>query len=154
MTSEHIISDSASTSSCSSPFSSTGVMDLRCSSLTGLGDVNELCGVDMVPSGPEGAWEGDVGVDVVTMDACRDLDCFSVSFFSRAPRSIVSSSPSSTPDSLRRCSIRPNRFSSPSIYLALSSISNSMSGLLHGGDAYPLGGFLFFSTCVKTQSVL
>lgn len=59
------------------------------------------------------------------------------------------------PDSLSRLSIRPNRFSRPSIYLALVRVSESApNGIKCRVFAYPLGGFLFFSTCVNTHSVL
>ena len=69
VTSEHIISESASTSSSSSSFSSlcSGVMDIRFSaslSLIGSGDVNELRGVEAFPSCPEVACDGDVGFDI------------------------------------------------------------------------------------------
>lgn len=60
---------------------------------------------------------------------------------------------STIPDNLSRCSIRPKRFSSPSMYLALAQCVSRYFG---SGVwiTHPLGGFLFFSTCVKTHSVL
>jgi len=55
--------------------------------------------------------------------------------------------------------MRPRRFSSPSIYLALRitrqfSLLVGETGRQHWPHTYPFGGFRFFSTCVKTHSVL
>lgn len=119
VTREHIISESASTSrSCSS--GSSGATELRLSlSLTGSGDVRALCG-DMAPSLPDVAWEGDVGCEVAW--EARFCWAFSASRFSSAPKSVAPSSSSRRPDSRSRLSIRPRRFSSPSMYLALAGL--------------------------------
>ncbi len=53
--------------------------------------------------------------------------------------------------------MRPKRFSSPSIYLALfKMLANMLLKRLEEKrrGIHPLGGFRFFSTCVKTHSVL
>ena len=95
VTNEHIISDSASTSSSSLL---SGVSDFLLSlsslSLLGSGEVRELCGVEALPSWPDVACEGDVGVDCIACEACLDCWFFSASFFSRVPRSVA---PSSSP---------------------------------------------------------
>lgn len=71
---------------------------------------------------------------------------FSESRFSKVPRSVrPSSSSERSPDSLRRLSIRPRRFSSPSIYFALQTISAEVCS--DSGQAIlPLGrlAFLFY----------
>lgn len=54
------------------------------------------------------------------------VGCFSTrgaSLFSNVPRSLSSSSSFKSPESLSKDSIRPNRFSRPSIYLALCSVN-------------------------------
>ena len=56
------------------------------------------------------------------------------------------------PDSLSKLSILPNLFSRPSIYFAL--VQSQGQTLASRWSAYPFGGFLFFSTCVNTHSVL
>lgn len=69
------------------------------------------------------------------------------------------------PDSRNRLSMRPRRFSRPSIYLALlrsrelvipppQSAQRSPTCAVYNENTHPLGGFLFFSTWVKTHSVL
>lgn len=92
VTREHIISDKASTSSSFTP----GVVDSRSSFLVfsislsrlGSGDAGLVCGDGLI-SGPVAVCAGEGGDDTSAIEACRD---FSVSFFSRAPRSPSSSS--------------------------------------------------------------
>lgn len=73
-----------------------------------------------------------------------------VLFFSARRRSIAAKSlrPASSsvmrPDILRSCSIRPRRFSRPSIYLALTSDQRVLGSFTVG--AHPFGGLRFFST--------
>jgi len=56
--------------------------------------------------------------------------------------------------------MRPKRFSSPSIYFALQPVSHKPPKTpcpkvsAEEEETYPFGGLLFFSTCVKTHSVL
>lgn len=146
VTSEHIMSDRASTSSPLSSFFS----------LVEAGDATDIPGLDTTSGFCGVPWFDSVAADALG-ELLRDpspsalgLDC-SASRFSRVPRSVLPPSSSErSPDIRKSASIRPSRFSSPSMYLALQ-------GQLEGEkkeNTDPLGGFLFFSTWVKTQSVL
>lgn len=74
-----------------------------------------------------------------------------VSDWSRTPGSLTGPN---IPERRKRCSIRPNRFSKPSMYLALQIRQLLNSWQWPAIRSYPFGGLRFFSTCVKTQSVL
>lgn len=104
VTSEHIISDRASTSSswpscccccCCGCCCLLASIDLRfSSSLGGSGEVSALLGVDAPVSCTEVACDGEVGLDGAACEACLDSCLFSASFFSSVPRSVA---PSSSP---------------------------------------------------------
>lgn len=76
-------------------------------------------------------------------------DDLSARRFSRVPRSIFDESFSDNkPERRNNDSIRPSRFSRPSIYFALGYHVSASSCICIEKDLnpYPLGGFLFFST--------
>lgn len=166
VTKEHIISDSASTS---------------VSSFCDPGDVAAVRGlIEWVSIRGDGWWLwGAVFGWVCVPDAFGVLlvFCFcddggfpafsplvndrSARRFSSVPRSVFPpSSCDKRPESRSSDSIRPNRFSNPSMYLALyeyqaSALCRQNAHVRHRSFwTYPFGGFRFFSTCVKTQSVL
>ena len=149
VTREHIISESASTSSSLLP------------DFGGSGEGSALPGVETVPGR---------GVSLVDEASCTPgvlllpsnelfslaAAVLSANLFSRVPRSVApESSSDSSPESLKRDSMRPNRFSRPSMYFAL--IMLAMTCRIGGScksAAHPFGGLRFFSTCVKMHSVL
>lgn len=118
VTKEHIMSESASTSSSFA------------ASFGGSGDVTALVGLSNV--GDRGALCRDVAVsaraaEAGVSDAPEDVAppaevaVFSARRLSKVPRSVCPlSSSERSPASLSRCSIRPSLFSRPSMYFALS----------------------------------
>ena len=94
VTSEHIMSESSSTSSCGRS-GSTVLCFLSPVLLCGSGDANVLRGVDSSPSFRV-LCDGEVGPDPSTWDGLRE-PFFSASCFSNVPRSVrpLSSSPRS-----------------------------------------------------------
>jgi hypothetical protein len=160
VTNEHMASDIASTS-CSSPspspflpfalpfgvfFLSLGVFSFGSSAL-----VARLA---------DGVWSescsGVVFLEEESPPSCsRSALFFSTNLFSKVWRSMPSESLSADniPDSRRSVSIRPRRFSRPSIYFALYQQSVTMI-YISSSTTYPFGGFRFFSTCVNIHSVL
>lgn len=138
VTREHIMSDSDSTSSSFRGGSCVDCLLVRegageVAALWGLGSSAGCAGVSLcegVPSSrccmePPSCDVRDEVVPVCPPTAAR----FSESRFSKVPRSVrPSSSSERSPDSLRRLSMRPRRFSSPSMYLALqASLAGSSS---------------------------
>ena len=181
VTREHIISESSATSSLSSSWLSfSGVTDLNFSpSLAGSGDASELWGVEALPSRADVVGWGEIGSEAA-WEVCLDCWCFSTSFFSKVPRSVapLSSSPSK-PIPTRSAATCPSGTGdmgvqaylitsagapcAPSgsraprcIWLFFIMSANMLLKMSKGkmGDTHPLGGFRFFSTCVKTHSVL
>ena len=147
VTSEHIISASAS-SSLSSLFlsllgSGVAVPLLGLGRLGGTGDFS--CGRLLLFVGVCSSVRATGVADRADLSARR---------FSRVPRSKVPSSSSGrTPESRMRVSMRARRFSRPSIYLALR-LSAPYSACKLQSTTHPFGGCRFFSTCVKIHSVL
>ena len=84
-----------------------------------------------------------------------DEDALSAKRFSKVPRSVRPASSSvNRPDIFNNDSMRPRRFSSPSMYFALQKCERSLVFAIRRRSTYPFGGFLFFSTWVNTHSVL
>jgi len=149
VTREHIISESASTSSSLLP------------DFGGSGEGSPLPGVETAASRgvPLVMDEASCmpGVLLLSSDELFSLTAavLSASLFSRVPRSVApESSSDSRPDSLKRDSMRPNRFSRPSMYLALLTLGVDVMCWKCVVATHPFGGLRFFSTWVKTHSVL
>lgn len=144
VTSEHSWSDRASTSTSFAPARFDGDPELLCSA--------EVPGVQRADSDEDlPGFEGALCEEFA--DSCRRR--------SRSPRSVVSSPSGKRPESFSSDSIRPRRFSRPSMYFALRHGGYQPKHLTGGGgvcsssiSTNPFGGFLFFSTRVNTHSVL
>ena len=173
VTNEHIISESSSTSSVG--LSGSTVLCILSPLLVaccGSGDANVLRGVDPDPSSGV-LCDGDVGFDPVACETPLDM-LFSAKRFSSVPKSVLPLSSSlrsprkrlgkirtqgskvicaELPDNWSKLSIRPSLFSNPSIYFALFNDQQRPRAQCRI-SAYPFGGFLFFSTCVKIHFVL
>lgn len=166
VTSEHIMSDNDSTSSSflgGGAGSCVGFLLVRegAGDVTGLWGLGSSVGCAGVPL-CEGEPSSRCCVEPPSCDAREEVvpvfapvARFSDKRFSSVPRSVLPSSSSErSPDSRSRLSMRPRRFSSPSMYLALDFHVSSVRQ--QGGFrlTHPLGGWRFFSTWVKTHSVL
>ena len=150
VTKEHIISDSASTSS--SGFSSWGGAG-DAAELWGDGNLLACCREGLEPEIERGWLTDSRGVSdggVVPLGLSIVL---SANLFSSILRSVRSTSSSfNKPESFSKASIRPSRFSKPSMYFALRMISEGY--VSRGDNNHPFGGARFFSTWVKMHSVL
>lgn len=153
VTREHIISESDSTSSSFLVGSCVAVLSLRegagdVTALGGLGSSMFCCGVPLC----EGVCPSscccieppscDVREEPVPVFAPAR---FSESRFSSVPKSVrPSSSSERSPDSLSRLSMRPRRFSSPSIYFALQlSVSSCWRTVVQGHSPFGRLALLF-----------
>ncbi len=153
VTREHMASERFSTSSRDlSPSTVLGVVmvsrGVSCESRVdpGLGELS--CTEELPPL------FGGAG-DSVALAPFSFAEAFSARRFSRVPRSVLpASSSDNRPDMRNRDSIRPSRFSRPSMYLALVTSQLCDVDGLEWLLTDPLGGFRFFSTCVKIHSVL
>ena len=151
VTSEHIISESASTSS-SLAFSLSLVLSLSCSlSFVESGEATELLGVLDRPIRGLGRCDSEEGRArvPVLVEPAGDFEgvpgslrlwLCSASLFSNVPRSVFPHSSSFTsPDRLRRASILPRRFSKPSMYFALFQHQCQQSAQLEPPELIPFG---------------
>lgn len=142
VTKEHIWSDKASTSSSSLEIAGEFVTEC----------IEDEVGVSRIDSDDDLPTVG-VHTDPFWLAACCCCT-WSCKRRSKSPRSVFPSPSGNKPDNLRRDSILPSRFSNPSIYFALCHMSAVELEWGTQDLTNPLGGFLFFSTKVKTHSVL
>lgn len=119
---------------------SLGLSDVGLIGLTALSGLERQCLFGEFWSELRTGWYGlDSGESIeVRGERVSSLEDLPASCFSRVPRSVLPPSFSDkSPDSRRRDSMRPNRFSRPSIYLALEAPS-ILIRLLVQSDRLPL----------------
>lgn len=153
VTREHIISASASSSlSLSLVVSISSWGSGEAVPLLGLGRAG-WAGVPLAVEWPVVGGAMEARLSSMLFRGVADRPARASSRRSSVARSVLPSSSSGrTPERRISDSMRASRFSRPSMYLALCTVSMPCAQHLDG--TYPFGGWRFFSTWVKMHSVL